>query len=186
MDCRNCFQHPKTVIKSGIPENSSRVERTAHSNSKSNSQLPVISPTQLYLKERWEGKYGHQLKATYSGAAAGGLTLKKQHRNIRYRLYSKLSSSQCGLTSGPKWYRIIERFALEGTVRGHLAQTPCSEQGRLQLDEVAQSPVQPGLECLQGWGTYHLCGQPVPVFHHPHRKKFLPYFQSKSTLPPLV
>jgi len=72
-------------------------------------------------------------------------------------------------------------FGLEGTFRGHLAQTPCNEQGRLQLDQVAQSPVQPGLECFQGWGIYHLSGQPVPVFQHPC-KKFLPYSQSESTL----
>lgn len=30
-------------------------------------------------------------------------TNKKKIRNARYRTYSKLSSSQCGLTSGPKW-----------------------------------------------------------------------------------
>jgi len=40
-------------------------------------------------------------------------------------------------------HRIIERFGLEGTFRGHLAQHPCSEQGHLQLDQVAQRPVQP-------------------------------------------
>jgi len=28
-------------------------------------------------------------------------------------------------------HRIIECFGLEGTFRGHLAQTPCSEQGHL-------------------------------------------------------
>jgi len=30
---------------------------------------------------------------------------------------------------------------------------------------------------------YHLSGQPVPVFHHPHGKKFLHYIQFKPTLP---
>jgi len=72
-------------------------------------------------------------------------------------------------------YRIIECFALEKTFRGHLVQLPRSEQGHLQLDQVAKSPVQPGLECFQGWGLHYLSGQPVPVFHHPHGKKFLPY-----------
>jgi len=72
-------------------------------------------------------------------------------------------------------HRNIECFGLERTFRGHLAQTPCSE--------VAQSPVQPGFKCFQGWGLHYLSGQPVPVFHHPHDKKFLPYIQSKSTLP---
>jgi len=77
----------------------------------------------------------------------------------------------------------MECFGLEGTSRGHLAQPPCSEQGHLQLDQVAQSLVQPGLECFQGWGLHYLSGQPVPVFHHPYGKKFLPCIQSKSTLP---
>ncbi|KAK4810853.1 LOW QUALITY PROTEIN: hypothetical protein QYF61_008825 [Mycteria americana] len=38
-------------------------------------------------------------------------------------------------------------------------------------DQVAQSPVQPDLECFQGWGIYSLSGQPVPVSHHPHLLK---------------
>jgi len=49
----------------------------------------------------------------------------------------------------------------------------CHEQGHLQLDQVAQSPVQPDFECFQG--IDHLSGQPVPVLHHPQGKKFLPY-----------
>ena len=80
-------------------------------------------------------------------------------------------------------HRTIECFWLGGTFRGHVDQPPCSEQGHLQLDQVAQSLVQPGLECFQGWGLHCLSGQPVPVFHHPHGKKILPYTQSKSTLP---
>ena len=79
-------------------------------------------------------------------------------------------------------YRIIECFGLEGTFRGHLAQPPCNKQGHLQLDQVVQSPIQPGLECFQGWGTYHLSGQPIPAFHHPHCKKFLANVQSKPIL----
>ena len=39
--------------------------------------------------------------------------------------------------------------------------------GHLQLDRVAQSPVQPDLECLQEQGIHHLSGQPVPVHHYP-------------------
>jgi len=76
----------------------------------------------------------------------------------------------------------IEWAGLEVTFKGHLAQHPCSEQGHLQLDQVAQSPIQPDLECFQAQGIDHLSGQPVPVFHHPHCKKFLPSIQSKSTL----
>jgi len=57
---------------------------------------------------------------------------------------------------------------LEGTFKSHLIQPLCNEQGHLQLDQVAQGPVQSGLECCQGWSTYHLSGQPapVPVSHH--------------------
>jgi len=36
------------------------------------------------------------------------------------------------------FHRIIECFRLGGIFRGHLAQPPCSEQGHLQLDQVAQ------------------------------------------------
>ncbi|KAK4822001.1 hypothetical protein QYF61_006615, partial [Mycteria americana] len=65
-------------------------------------------------------------------------------------------------------------FGLDGTFKGHLVQPPCNEQGHLQLDQVAQSPVQPDLECFQGWGIYRLSGQPVPVFHHPHLENHYP------------
>jgi len=72
---------------------------------------------------------------------------------------------------------------LQGKFKGHLVQPPCSEQGHLQLDQVAQTPVQPDLECFQGCGIYQLSGQIFPVFHHPyHCKKFLPHKQSKSAL----
>ena len=64
-------------------------------------------------------------------------------------------------------HTIIECFGLEGTFRGHLVQ-PCSEQGHLQLAQVAQSPVQPGLEHFLGWDLHYLSGQPVPVLRHPH------------------
>lgn len=36
---------------------------------------------------------------------------------------------------------IIESFELEETLKGHLVQALCSEQGHLQLDQVAQSLV---------------------------------------------
>ena len=75
------------------------------------------------------------------------------------------------------FHRIIECFGWERTFRGHLAQSPCSEQGHLQPDHVAQSPIQPGLKCSQGWAISHCSGQPVPGFHHPQCKNF----QSKST-----
>ena len=36
-------------------------------------------------------------------------------------------------------------------------------QGHQPLDQAAQSHIQPGLECLQGWGIHSLLGQPVPM-----------------------
>jgi len=50
-------------------------------------------------------------------------------------------------------HRITESFELEGTLRVHLVQFSCNEQGHPQLSQVAQSPVQPDLEHLQGWGS---------------------------------
>ena len=49
----------------------------------------------------------------------------------------------------------------------HPVSTPCYVQGRQPLNQAAQSHIQPGLECLQGWGLHSLLGHPVPVCHHP-------------------
>ena len=53
----------------------------------------------------------------------------------------------------------------------HLISTPCYVQGRQPPDQAAQSHIQPSLECLQGWGTHNLLGQPVPTcpVSHPSR-----------------
>jgi len=51
--------------------------------------------------------------------------------------------------------------------------TPCYVQGRQPADQAAQSHIQPGLECLHGWGIHNLPGQPVPVPHHLCVKNFL-------------
>ena len=71
---------------------------------------------------------------------------------------------------------------MEGTFKGHVVQLPYNEQGHAQLDQVAQGPIQPHLESLQGHGIYHISGQSLPVPHHPHCKRLFPYIQSKSTL----
>ncbi|KAK4821027.1 hypothetical protein QYF61_012113 [Mycteria americana] len=44
----------------------------------------------------------------------------------------------------------------------HPVPTPCHGQGHLPPDQVAQSPIQPGLEHCQGWGIRSFSGQPVP------------------------
>ena len=38
----------------------------------------------------------------------------------------------------------------------HLVSTPCYVQGRQPADQAAQSHIQPGLGCLQGWGIHNL------------------------------
>ena len=48
-------------------------------------------------------------------------------------------------------------------------QPPCYVQGCQPLGQAAQSHIQPGLECLQGWGIHNLLGQPVPVCHQGER-----------------
>ena len=53
-------------------------------------------------------------------------------------------------------------------------QPPCYVQGHQPPDQAAQSHIQPGLECLQGWGIHNLLGQPVPVRHHPLGEKLPP------------
>ena len=40
---------------------------------------------------------------------------------------------------------------------------PCYVHGRQPADQAAQSHIQPGLECLQGWGIHSLLGQAVLV-----------------------
>ena len=35
-------------------------------------------------------------------------------------------------------------------------QPPCYVQGRQPPDQAAQSHIQPGFECLQGWGIHNL------------------------------
>ena len=41
----------------------------------------------------------------------------------------------------------------------HPVPTPSYVQGRQPADQAAQSHIQPGLECLQGWGIHSLLGQ---------------------------
>jgi len=50
----------------------------------------------------------------------------------------------------------MEWFVLEGSFKVHLVQPPCNEQGYLQPDHVAQSPVQPHLDYFQGLGRITL------------------------------
>ena len=54
---------------------------------------------------------------------------------------------------------------VEKDFKDHLVQLPCHVQGHLPLDQVAQSPVIPGLEHVQGWGIHTFSGQLIPPPH---------------------
>ena len=58
-------------------------------------------------------------------------------------------------------HRIIEWPGLKRTTMIIEFQPPCHVQGRQPPDQAAQSHIQPGLECLQGWGIHNLLGQNV-------------------------
>ena len=55
----------------------------------------------------------------------------------------------------------------------HPVPTPWYVQGRQPAAQAAQSHIQPGLECLQGWGIHSLLGQPVQCVTTLWGKNFL-------------
>jgi len=55
----------------------------------------------------------------------------------------------------------------------HAVPTPCYVQDRHPAAQAAQSHIQPGLECLQGWGIHSLLGQPVQCVNTLWGKNFL-------------
>jgi len=73
---------------------------------------------------------------------------------------------------------------LEETFKDHLVQLPCNEQRYLPLDQVAQVPVQPDLECLQGWRIHHISGQPVHGQTHYCSLLLLNLVQSPTSFSP--
>ena len=65
---------------------------------------------------------------------------------------------------------------------------PCHEQSRQPADQAAQSHIQPGLKCLQGWGIHNLLGQPVQCVTTLWAKNFLLNFapsQGTTRLQPI-
>ena len=64
----------------------------------------------------------------------------------------------------------IESFELEGIIKCHLVQLHCSEQGCVQLDQIAQNLVQNDPESLQGRTIHHISRQPIPVLHYCYQK----------------
>jgi len=55
----------------------------------------------------------------------------------------------------------------------HIVPTPCYVHGHQPADQAAQSHIQPGLECLQGWGIHSLLGQPVQCVTTIYVRSFL-------------
>lgn len=58
----------------------------------------------------------------------------------------ELSQGEYGKYS---YHRITESLGLERILRGHLGQPPYNDQGHLLLDQFAQNPIQPDLQCFQ-------------------------------------
>ena len=82
--------------------------------------------------------------------------------------------------SSPAWQAYDQRcssLSLSDGPHKPLVDSPGYSHG-----QIAQSPVQPDLEQFPWWGIHSFSGQPVPVPHHSHCKKFLPYVHFKHTL----
>ena len=108
--------------------------------------------------------------------------IKQDNEKTRSKNIFCLSAVTVSWTSPVRMF-YLAFIIMEGTFKSHLVQPPCNKQGHLQLDQVAQSPIQPSLWCLQGQGIHHLSGQPVPVLHHPYFKKH--FLISNINLPSL-
>ena len=61
--------------------------------------------------------------------------------------------------------------------KDHVVSTHCYAQGRQPSDQAAQSHIQPGLECLQGWGIHQSINwYPESVFPVAIRYTLVPMF----------
>jgi len=133
--------------------------------------MPLAFIHALFCQVTFPMSIGSQVSSVYASAGGGqpSLLLGLVHSNTRKGEKNLTVRGNVEVDTRIN-HRIIELFELEGTLEGHPAQIPCTEQGHLKLHQVAQSLVQSDLECLQRQGTYHIFGQPVPVPHHPHCK----------------
>jgi len=59
-------------------------------------------------------------------------------------------------------------------LKNHPIPTPCGGQGHLPLDQIAQSPIQPGFERLQEGSIPNFDRQAILGPHHSHSEEFLP------------
>ena len=96
---------------------------------------------------------------------------KITEKQLLYFHSKKITESQNGLGwKAPQGSWISHPPARQGHQPPHL------------LDQVAQGPIQPGLEHLQGQGIHNLPGQPVPAPHHSLGKELPADIQPKSSL----
>ena len=59
-----------------------------------------------------------------------------------------------------------------GDLKDHLVPTPLPQAGLSATSSGCRGPIQPGLECLEGWGTHSFSGQPMPRPHLPLSGEF--------------
>lgn len=78
----------------------------------------------------------------------------------------------------------MEGFELEEAFKGLQSNPPCTEQGHLQLQQVAQSHVQSDLKCFQGWASTTSLDNLLPGLHILIAK--IPSLQLVSICPLLV
>ena len=91
-----------------------------------------------------EGHQNRKIPSFLSGATAwGSTTYLAMHGTI-----SELARP--GEES--KHHRITAWLRLECTLKPTQFQPSCNGQGCHSVDQAPQGPIQPGLECLQGWG----------------------------------
>ncbi|CAM9495076.1 unnamed protein product, partial [Bubo scandiacus] len=103
-----------------------------------------------------------------------GQLFDSARRSFHFMVFSSVSSILVSVMKilPPKRAQILTRYTgnfasklilLSFEEDPYLYSNPlCHEQGHLPLAQVAQSPVQPGLEHCQGGGSHSFSGQPVP------------------------
>lgn len=93
---------------------------------------------------------------------------------------NKSQDTQLRMPSGWKLEKYLEKYSQtrrKAKVGRHLKDNPVStplSRDICHLDQVAQSPIHPGLEHLQGSGIHSFSEQTVPKPPYPMSKEFLP------------
>ena len=104
----------------------------------------------------------------------GASIIRYQKKPIFQKSRKTDEESKAEVSKTHETHRITECPGLKRNTMIIQFQPPCFVQGHQPPDQAAQSHIQPGLECLQGWGTHNLLGQPVSVRHHPLCEKLPP------------